>query len=35
MIPNIWHLPRTGKTMETVKISVVTRGWGHGGGRDE
>ena len=29
MIPTIWH-SKTGKTMETVKRSVVARGWGQG-----
>ena len=27
MIPTIWHSEK-GKTMDTVKISVVLRGWG-------
>ena len=30
MIPTRWHSEK-GKTMETVKISVVSRDWGEGG----
>ena len=34
MIPIIWHSGK-GKTRETVKISVVSRGCSEGGGGDE